>query len=88
MNYQCVNALIDIPARANHDPVQWGKTAAELPKLQELGLWGAIVTRHWFVKRLEETKPLRPTWPGFVHTSRQHILVEDHVRKALISQAT
>ena len=40
VNYQRVNALIDIPARANHDPVQWGKTAAELPKLQELGLWG------------------------------------------------
>ena len=40
VNYQCVNALIEIPARANHDPIQWGKTAAELPKLQELGLWG------------------------------------------------
>ena len=38
VNYQCVNALIEIPAR--DDPIQWGKTAAELPKLQELGLWG------------------------------------------------
>ena len=40
VNYQCVNAAVEIPARANRDPVQWGKTAAELPKLQDLGLWG------------------------------------------------
>ena len=40
VNYQCVNAAVEIPARANHDPIQWGRTAAELPKLQDLGLWG------------------------------------------------
>ena len=87
MNYQCVNALIDIPARANHDPSNGERLLQNCPSFKNLA-FGAIVTRHWFVKRLEETKPLRPTWPGFVHTSRQHIPVEDHVRRALISQAT
>ena len=40
VDYRCVNAAVEIPARANHDPIQWGRTAAELPKLQDLGLWG------------------------------------------------
>ena len=40
VDYTCVNKAIEVPARANRDPLQWGRTAAELPKLQTLGLWG------------------------------------------------
>ncbi len=37
---KCVNTAVEVPARANRDPYQRGRTAAELPKLQDLGLWG------------------------------------------------
>ena len=40
VDYKCVNTAVEVPARANRDPLQWGRTAAELPKLQDLGLCG------------------------------------------------